>query len=124
MANTQGLGVRTGGGRRFTFVFVPARFVGVVLVFVCVGVAFEFALPFSVRLVLRFAARFALPFRLSLAFLFAGFRLFALAFELFAEEVLLSWAVGELCAFAFALESLGGAYSPSLVGRLISTATV
>ncbi len=94
------------------------------MVFVCAGVAFEFPLPFSGRLLLRFAARFALPFALSFAFLFAGFRLLALAFELFAEDELLSWPVGELSAFAFAFALLGGAYSPSLVGRLISTATV
>src|SRR5881394_4140416 len=116
MANAQGVGVRTAGGRRFTFVFVPARFAGVVLVFVCTGVEFEFALPFSARLVLRFAVRLALSF----AFLFAGFRLFALALALFAEDEL-SCSVGELCAFALALalafELPGGEYSPSLVGR-------
>ena len=111
--------MRTAGGRRFTFVFVPARFAGVVLLFVCTGVAFEFVLPFSARLVLRFAVRLALSF----AFLFAGFRLFALALALFAEDEL-SGSVGELWAFALAFALLGAEYSPSLVGRLISTATV
>src|SRR2546430_815686 len=93
MANTQGVGVRT-GGRRFTLVL--ERFVGA-LVFACVGVTFEFAFPFSARLVLRFAARFTFPFpfSLALAFLFAGFRLFALPFELFAAA-LFSWPAGEL----------------------------
>ena len=48
-----GVGVRT-GGRRLVFVLLPARFAGAVLEFVCAGVAFEFALPFVARFVLRF----------------------------------------------------------------------
>src|SRR5580765_1849609 len=100
MANAQGVGVRTAVGRRFTLVFVPARFAGVVLLFVCTGV-FELALPFSARLVLRFAVRLVLSF----AFLFAGFRLLALALALFAADEL-SCSVGELCAFALAFALL------------------
>ena len=122
MAKSQGVGVRT-GGRRLTFELVVARLVGV-FVFACVGVAFEFALP--LRFVLWFADRFELLFRLSvaLAFRFAGLRLLALAFELFADDELLSWLAGEALAFALVFEFDGVETSPSLVGRLISTATV
>src|SRR5437868_4306229 len=121
MAMNQGVGVRT-GGRRLTLVLPVARLAGVVFELVCVGVAFEFALPFTARFVLRFA-RFALPFELSFAFRFAGLRLFAFAFELLVDdELLLSWFAGEALAFAF--ESAGVETSPSFAGRLISTATV
>ena len=76
---------------------------------------FTFAGRFAFRFALLLALLLTLPFAFSLAFLFLGLR------------GLFSFAFAELLALRFSLGSSGltvSGVSPSLVGRLISMATV
>ena len=91
------------------------------------GLAFTF--PFVTRLALalllrfRLAARFMFAFRLSLAFLLAGFVFGLLSFEFVLEFVALSFC-GFFSVLEFSFEFADVEVSPSLVERLMSTATV
>ena len=104
---------------------------GALFVLLCTGVpaglAFTFALvgrfvlPLLLRL--RLTARFEFVFELSLAFLLTGFFFGLLSFEFELEFVALSFS-GFFSVFEFVFAFVEVELSPSLVGRLMSTATV
>ena len=114
------------GGRRLVF-SLGALFE---FWFPCAGamvLAFPFA--FGARLALPFVFRFRLAgwllfaFELSLAFLFAGLRFGLLSFVFVFELVALLFS-GFLSVLELSLDFVAVGVSPSLMGRLMSTATV